>query len=125
MTASSKTEHEKAIERIMIPPPPPPNTGGKKRRWSKDDLDFLKKMYHKKTKQYMAEKLGRTEAAIHRYAGRIGITEKYISWSSQEEILLKDLWSKKSPSDIAKIIGRSVPAITIRASKLGLSDKNK
>ena len=123
MSESSKTEHEKAIERIMIPPPYIPKW--KSRVWLKDEDDLLKKMYRKKTKQYIAKKLGRTEAAIRHRVCVIGITNKSISWSSQDEKLLKTLWSKESPSDIAKIIGRSVSSITNRAFKLGLSSRNK
>ena len=92
--------------------------------WSKEDHDLLKKLYPNKTAQYIAEKMGRAETAIHRHAYISGI-KKSIAWSSQEEKLLKKLWSRKSKSDIAKIIGRSVSAITNRAFKLGLSSRNK
>ena len=124
MSESSKTEHEKAIERIMAPPPRP-TTEGKKRRWSKDEDNLLKKLYLKNDVQYIADKINRSVTAIHRHACIIGITNKCVLWSSQEEKLLKKLWSKKSYSDIAKIIGRSVSAITLKAHKLGLSSRNK
>jgi hypothetical protein len=124
MSESSKTEHEKAIERIMAPPPRP-TTEGKKRRWSKDEDNLLKELYPKNNVKYIANKIDRSVTAIHRHACIIGITNKCVLWSSQEEKLLKKLWSKKSYSDIAKIIGRSVSAITLKAHKLGLSSRNK
>ena len=119
MSESSKTEHEKAIERIMAYP-----YITKCGAWSKEDLDILKKLYPKKTAQYIAEKMGRSKAAIHSRACISGI-KKSIAWSSQEKKLLKKLWSKKSPSDIAKIIERSVSAIINKAYILGLSTRNK
>ena len=121
---SSKTEHEKAIERIMNPPPQS-IMRWKSRVWSKDELALLKKLYSKKSVQYIAENLSRTEAAVHRRACIIGITKECIGWSSQEEKLLKKLWSKKSRSYLANIIGRSAMAISLKAHKLGLSVRNK
>ena len=90
MPKSSRTEHEKAVERIMTPPPPPPpppKTGGKKRRWSKDEDNLLKELYQENDAQYIADKIGRSIIAVHRHACIIGIKKKCITWSNQEEIL--------------------------------------
>ena len=118
MSVLSKKEHEEAIERIMHPPSRVPK--GERRLWSKDEINLLKKLYHKKSAQYIANKLNRSLATVNRRAHLVGITKKCIAWSSQEERLLKKLWGKKSTPEIAKIIGRSVIAITVRAHKLKL-----
>ena len=118
MSVLSKKEHEEAIARIIYPSSHVPK--GERRLWSKDEINLLKKLYHKKNAQYIADKLNRSLATVHRRAHLIGITKKCIAWSSQEEKLLKKLWGKKSTPDIAKIIGRSVTATTAKARKLRL-----
>lgn len=55
------------------PVPAEEKTQGRNRSWSDEDVEYLKEAYKTKTARYIAEKLGRTHAAVTRKINILGI----------------------------------------------------
>ncbi|HUS71941.1 MAG TPA: hypothetical protein VMY06_02660, partial [Sedimentisphaerales bacterium] len=86
------------------------------------DLDILKRLYPTEKSRVIAEKLGRSIAAVRGKAHKLGLKNQnaVVPWSKQEEALLRKLFSDNKTREIASQIGRSALAVAGKAHKLVL-----
>ena len=91
-----------------------------RRRWSEDEIKLLKRMYPDNNKRDIANKLGRTVAAVVLKGCQLGLGKKPRLWSKRELNLLKKLYPNKMAKEIAEQLGRPAQATEFRIFKLGL-----
>lgn len=92
----------------------------KKRRWTKEEIDYLKQNYNKKSIDDMCSDLGRTKYSILKKAKRLDLTKEINNWTKDELEFLISNWGKYNIKKIAKLLGRSIPSIKKKAFKLKL-----
>lgn len=87
-------------------------------KWSDKELDILKRLYDKESKEYIAEKLERTPKAVAVKAGRLGLIEDAPNqnlWTIEEDIFLEKHIAKWPIEKIAKKLERTPSAVQRRA----------
>lgn len=89
------------------------------KKWTKEEEDYLVKIYDKLETSEIAKKLGRTEASIRRKADRLNI-HKDVEWSDKEVLYLKKWYNKKTITEISKILKRSYNSVQAKAQKMNL-----
>ena len=102
----------------------------KRTKWTKEELDFLKKHWDLPVK-ILSQKLDRTEKAIR---GRFEILNislrdkknlKFELWTKEEENFLKENYHKFTVKELSQMLNRSESGIIGHKHKLGLNDKYK
>jgi len=94
------------------------------RRWSQKEVKLLKKLNYSRSRQEIAEKLGRSTATVSQKALRLGLKKKEIMrWTSKELVILKQMYGKTTALQIAKKLGRSAQSVRQKAHRLGLKKR--
>lgn len=95
-------------------------------RWSKKDLDYLRKHHGSMLMKDIARKVGRKPATVVAMAKSLGLSGgAYIRtrhWSEKDIALLRRLYPKKMLSEIAKEMGRTEKSVRSKAKKLKLHE---
>ena len=91
-------------------------------KWTKDDINKLKKLsntYHYKD---IAKMMGRTENAIYLKARRLGITliMSKRKWTTDEEEYFKNYWGKMPIEALASELKRTVFSLKVKATRMNL-----
>ena len=96
------------------------------RRWTKDEIELLKKYVSEdKSIEEIAKLLNREQTAVILRIQREKIDHSFGNkkfWTKEEEDLLCDLWGKKSINQIATKLKRSASSINNKAYQLGLGN---
>ena len=100
------------------------------RKWTKDEEEYLRKWYGKKTTEEIKNHLNRTVNSVRRKADSLGITDvsnkiRGTEWKELELKYLKKWYGKKSISEIAKKLNRTKCSVQGKATRLGLADSDK
>jgi len=87
-------------------------------RWTKSEVDYLRKNYATLSYDDLASKLGRSPAGIKDHARRIGVSKRptRAPWSKEDHAFLRDNRGTMSLSEIAAELGRTKAAIANRCS---------
>lgn len=95
--------------------------------WGKEDTQYLKSNYKKKTYREIAEKLGMTTVAVFKKAIRLGLRLRGapVRWIEADDEYIRRHYGKISARDIAQKLNRSYDSIITRAGLLGVTRKNK
>ena len=93
-------------------------------KWTKEDDKQLKTLYGTMKAKDLGTILNRTEAAIYKRAGWLGLTEKlnYHFWTPMEDSILTDMVNQGcSHQMVADKLDMNIKAVHHRAHRLGLS----
>lgn len=94
------------------------------RAWTEAEDDYIRRHYREKTKQEIAQALGRTKPAVATRAEKLGITQEHRQmfrpWTQQEEAKLKRWYGRKSAREIAALLDRTIPSVRGKAAMMGL-----
>jgi len=101
-----------------LPHSNPPNA------WTKDEIETLKRMYYTSLNEEIAQKLGRTLAAVGTKIRDIGLslTPKANRWTAEQIEYMKKHYAFESAGEIGRELGRSENAVRGMACKLKLSE---
>jgi len=95
-------------------------TGVGVNRWADREINILKKLYPKKSKDYIAKKLGRTIKAVEVMGRRLKLTSsapKKNIWTIEEDAFIEEHIAKWPIEKIAEKLGKTFNAIQRRAWK--------
>ncbi len=93
------------------------------RVWTKKELQYLKKWYHKKSSQEIAGVLQRPKMSVRVFASKIGATRRNKPWTQEDDKLLRRHYRTERNVELAKRIGRNPHSVRTRARVLGIARK--
>jgi len=93
------------------------------RKWTKKEVEFLKKNYGKMSNKEIAKRLNRSYGSIQPKAKELGLKFEY--WTKRQINLLRELYPNESNKKISKIIKKNLSAINHMAKRLGLKKDKK
>jgi len=89
--------------------------------WSYKDDERLAWLYGSMPPRKVAERLGRTYAAVTNRASALGLTKAYNSWSPEDDAELRARFSTMPMEAIGRLLGFSPLSCRMRAAQLGMS----
>lgn len=87
--------------------------------------DELKELYwnEEMTQKEIADKIGVSQAMVHKYMENYGIKARDRSWTNKEEELLEKVYPHLTPEEAAYLFERSEQAITSKAKSMRVKSK--
>ena len=105
-------------------------------KWTKDELQFIRNFWNKKTDRWMASKLGvsvrtykhkRQRMVIVTIEGRKRLIKKWtqakgrrLTWTYNQEEFLRENYPTHSAKELAEYLGRKENAVQYKAKRMGL-----
>lgn len=101
-------------------------TQPQRRRWTRQDIDILKKRYGRLSNRRLAERLGWAMASVGLKARELGIAPPpHRPWTIREDRYLERHYARDRRNQLARKLDRSVAAIGWRLRALGLEPRAK
>lgn len=94
------------------------------KKWTKKDIEFLKKNFIKMTYKELGIHLNRTESSVRAKCYKLNLSKKSCSWTDEEINYLLNNYQNITYRDIARHLNRSLDAVRSKASKYSLNKKH-
>lgn len=107
------------VDGLIYLPVRPAQVG--KRKWTKSEIEFLKKHYPKKGSIWCAAKLGIVAEKVRHKAQVLGVNSEraIVPWTAEDDQWLLDNVHKLDRLECARMLNRTKGAVSVRASVLG------
>jgi hypothetical protein len=97
------------------------------RFWTKEETQYLKKNYKKKTYKQIADYLGMTTAAVFTKAMRTGLRVRTAprAWTEAEDEFMRQNYKKIPTRELAEKMNRTYDSVITRAGLIGITRHKK
>lgn len=89
------------------------------KKWSKKEVELLKKVYPTESKEELEKLFNRNMAAITFKANTLNLKRQQYWTKKEEELLIKN-YAELTDEELSKLLGRSIASIRNKASRLEL-----